>query len=123
MLGNEAHATTKTVVLNPASLSAGANNGTYTSVSEYEGDVLFVVSIGAITGSVIVKIVDATDGSGTGVGDVTGAVTAALSTANTATSIIVPASKLRSHARPVATVTTGPAVMGVTMIARPKYTA
>jgi hypothetical protein len=123
MLGNEAQACTATLALNTASLSAGANNGTWLAVSDYEGDLLFDIAQGATTGSVIVKITDATDGSGTGVADVTGAVTGTLSTANTATKIVVPASKVRSHVRVVATVTTGPVLLGVTLLARPKTTA
>ena len=55
--------------------------------------------------------------------DVTGAVTGTLSTANTAPKIVVPASKCRSHVRVVATVTTGPVLLGVSLIARPKTTA
>jgi hypothetical protein len=123
MLGNEAQACTATLALNTASLSAGANNGTWLAVSDYEGDLLFDIAQGATTGSVVVKITDATDGSGTGVADVTGAVTGTLSTANTATKIVVPASKVRSHVRVVATVTTGPVLLGVTLLARPKTTA
>jgi hypothetical protein len=123
MLGNEAQACSTITALSPASLSAGANNGVYLAVSDYEGDLLFNINIGAVTGSVIVKVTDATDGSGTGVGDVSGAVTSALSTADTATKIVVPSAKCRSHIRVIATVTTGPIVMGVTMSARPKTTA
>jgi hypothetical protein len=123
MLGNEAQACSTVQALNTASLSAGANNGTWLAVSDYEGDLLFVISQGATTGNVVVKVTDATDGSGTGVADVTGAVTAALNNANTANKIVVPASKCRSHVRVVATVTTGPIVMGVTLVARPKTTA
>jgi hypothetical protein len=123
MLGNEATACSATLALNTASLSAGANNGTWLAVSDYEGDLLFDIAQGATTGSVVVKITDATDGSGTGVGDVTGATTGSLATANTATKIVVPASKCRSHVRVVATVTTGPVLLGVTLVARPKTTA
>lgn len=121
MLGNEAQAVTIVNAINPASLSAGAANGPYLAVSEYEGDLLFDISIGAVSGSVIVKVQDATDGSGTGVGDITGFTTASINTANSAHRLIVPASKARSHVRVVATVTTGPVVMGVTLLARPKY--
>jgi len=123
MLGNEAQACSAVQALNTASLSAGANNGNWLAVSDYEGDLLFVISQGATTGNVVVKVTDATDGSGTGAGDVTGATTAALSTANTSAKLIVKSSAVRSHVRIVATVTTGPVVVGVTLVARPKTTA
>ena len=120
MLGNEAQACTTTQALNTASLSAGANNGTWLAVSDYEGDLFFDIAQGATAGNVVVKVTDATDGSGTGAADVTGATTAALSTANTATKLVVSAAKCRSHVRVVATVTTGPVLLGVTLVARPK---
>jgi hypothetical protein len=123
MLGNEAHAANATQALNTASLSAGANNGNWLAVGDYEGDLLFVISQGATTGNVVVKLTDATDGSGTAAADITGATTAALSTANTSTKLILHSSKPRSHVRVVATVTTGPVVVGVTLVARPKTTA
>lgn len=123
MLGNEAQACSAVQALNTASLSAGANNGNWLAVSDYEGDLLFVISQGATTGNVIVKVTDATDGSGTGAADVTGATTAALSTANTSAKLIVKSTAVRSHVRVIATVTTGPVVVGVTLVARPKTTA
>jgi hypothetical protein len=123
MLGNEAQACSTVQALNTASLSAGANNGTWLAVSDYEGDLLFVISQGATTGNVVVKVTDATDGSGTGAADVTGATTAALSTANTSNKLVVKSSAVRSHVRVIATVTTGPVVVGVTLVARPKTTA
>jgi hypothetical protein len=123
MLGNEAQACSTVQALNTASLSAGANNGNWIAVSDYEGDLLFVISQGATTGNVVVKITDATDGSGTSAADVTGATTSALSTANTSNKLIVKSSALRSHVRVVATVTTGPVLLGVTLAARPKTTA
>lgn len=123
MLGNEAAACSAVQALNTASLSAGANNGNWVAVSDYEGDLLFVISQGATTGNVVVKLTDATDGSGTGAADITGATTSALSTANTSSKLVVPASKCRSHVRIVATVTTGPVLLGVTLAARPKTTA
>ena len=123
MLGNEAQACTATIALHTASQSAGANNGPWLAVSDYEGFLLFDIAQGATTGNVVVKVQDATDGSGTGSGDVTGATTAALSAANTSIKLIVPAGAVRSHARVVATVTTGPVLLGVTLLARPKTTA
>lgn len=123
MLANQSTACNVVNMLPAASRSAGAADGSWVAMSEYEGDLVFIVNTGAITGSVIVKVTDATDGSGTSSADITGAATASISSANTVTKIIVPASKVRSHARVTATVTTGPVLVGVTLMAHPKYTA
>ncbi|MBK9362998.1 MAG: hypothetical protein IPM99_18790 [Rubrivivax sp.] len=121
MLANQAQACEVVNMLPAASRSAGAANGSYVDLSKYEGDAVFVVNTGAITGSVIVKVEDATDSGGTGLADVTGAVTSSISSANTVAKIIVPCSKLRSHVRVTATVTTGPVLVGVSLMAHPKY--
>lgn len=119
MLGGESTAATASSALNAASLSAGANNGNWIDCRNYQGDLVFVITIGAVTGSVIVKLQDATDGSGTGSADISGATTASLNTANSVTKLILPAAKGRGWVRPVATVTTGPIVMGVALLSRP----
>lgn len=121
MLANQAQACEIVQMLPAASRSAGAANGSWVAASKYEGDLVFLVNTGAITGSVIVKVEDATDGSGTGVADITDAVTASISSANTVAKIIVPATKARSHVRVTATVTTGPVLVGVSLLAHPKY--
>jgi hypothetical protein len=123
MLGNEAPASGVTQAINSASLSAGANNGGWIDTRNMQGDLLFVILLGAVTGSCIVKVQDATDGSGTGSGDVAGFATAALSAANTATKLIMPASKSRGWVRLVSTVTTGPILTGAVLLARPNTTA
>ena len=123
MLGNEAQACSATIALNTASYSAGANNGSYLAVSDFEGALLFDIAQGATTGSVVVKLQDATDSGGTGSADITGATTGTLSTANTSTKLVVSSAQCRSHVRVVATVTTGPVLLGVTLLARPKTTA
>ena len=120
MFPSESTANTAVSAINPASLSAGANNGGWIDVRNYVGNLVFNVQLGAVTGSVIVKVQDATDGSGTSSGDVTGITTASLNTANSTTQLVMDSRKSRGWVRAVATVTTGPIVMGVTMVARPK---
>lgn len=123
MLGNEAQACSVASAINSASLSAGANNGNWIDTRNLQGDLLFLINLGAVTGSCVVKVQDATDGSGTGSGDVTGYTTAALSTANTATKLIMPATKSRGWVRLVSTVTTGPILTSAALLARPNTTA
>lgn len=123
MLGNESTAATAVSAINAASLSAGANNGGWIDTRNFQGDLMFTVLLGAVTGSVIVKLQDATDGSGTGSADVSGFATASLNTANSATKLIMPSTKSRGWVRAVATVTTGPILTAVAMHARPGTTA
>ena len=121
MLANQAEACSAVTLLAPASLSAGANHGSYIDLSKYIGHAAIIVDVGAVTGSVIVKVEDATAEAGTNLADVTGAVTASLTTADTAVKLVVPIDKLRQWVRVTATVTTGPIVMGVVALMNPQY--
>ena len=95
--------------LNPASYSAGANNGAWVAAAPYQGEIYVPITVGAVTGSVIFKLQDATDGSGTGAADLSPAVaTASINTANSVAKLVVQGKAVRSHIRVVATVTTGP---------------
>lgn len=123
MLGNEAFANTPTEALRATSWSAGANNGPWIPVAKLEGMLAFFYNCGAITGSVIFKLQDATDGSGTGAADLSPAVaSASITTAGTTDVLRVDKRKIRSHVRLVATVTTGPVLAGAVMVARDKTT-
>lgn len=123
MLGNESRSGTPTEALRPTSFSAGANNGPWLPVANLEGDLLFLVGIGALTGSVVFSLEDATDGAGSGAAALSPAVaTASLNTAGQAASLVVAKKKIRSHVRVVATVTTGPALCAGYLQSRGKTT-
>lgn len=123
MLSNEAFANTPTEALRSTSFSAGANNGPWIPVAKLEGVLAFFYNVGAITGSVIFSLEDATDGSGTGAAALSPAVaSASLNTAGTTGALRVEKRKIRSHVRLVATVTTGPALLSAVMAARDKMT-
>lgn len=94
--------------LNPASHAAGTVNGAYVDISQAEGEVVIPIAIGAVTGSVVIKVQDADDTSGTNVADLSGVATASLNTANSTAKLSFPASSARKAVRVVATVTTGP---------------
>lgn len=106
--------------VNPASLSAGATNGGYVDISGAEGEVLVTIPVGAVTGSVVVKVQDADDTGGTGVADLAGVTTASYNTANSVTKLSFPASSARKAVRVVATVTTGPILLGASVAYVPK---
>ena len=121
MLNNEGQAASVVKILDPVSAAntAAATSG-WIDARDYEGDLVFIQQIGAVTGSIAGKIQDATDGSGTGVGDVTGATFASVSSANSTQKIAVAAGSVRGWIRYLGTVTTGPAITAVSMLARPK---
>jgi len=99
-----------------AANTAAATSG-WIDVRSYIGNILFDVHSGAITGSFVGKIQSATDGSGTGAADITGATHTAVSTANQVKSISVPAT-VAPYMAYVGTVTTGPVVISVTLRGR-----
>ena len=121
---NEAYANTPAEALRATSFSAGANNGPWIPVANLEGILEFVHNTGAVTGSVIYKLQDATDGSGTGAADLSPAVaTASINTAGNTGKLTVEKRKIRSHVRLVATVTTGPILASAILVCRDKTTA
>lgn len=121
MLNNEGQAATGTALINPANAAnTAAATSSWIDVREYEGDLVFIQHIGARTGSIAGKIQDATDGSGTGSGDVTGATFTNVAADNAFEKITVPAGSVRGWVRYVGTITTGPAQTAVCMLGRKK---
>lgn len=118
---SEGRANTPTEALRATSFSAGANNGPWIPVSQLEGLLEIAYNVGAVTGSVVFSLQDATDGSGTGAAALDPAVaSASINTAGTTGALIVDKRKIRSHVRLVATVTTGPVLASAICIARNK---
>lgn len=121
MLSNEFGAQVPVEALRATSFGAGANNGPWLPVKDIEGVIDFIFNIGAVTGSVVLKLQDATDGTGTGAADLSPAVTtASLSTPGGTARLAVDKRKIRSHVRIVATVTTGPILIAAIAIGRAK---
>jgi hypothetical protein len=122
MLGNEAQAASSTKLLDPASAAntAAATSG-WVDVRAFEGDLMFVNQVGALTGSITWTIQDATDGAGAGAAGVTpneGAYDAGA--ANQIQKRTVAASAVRGWVRCVGTIVTGPALVAASLHARPK---
>lgn len=128
MLANQGQAAEAVTML--AAVSA-ANTAAATSawidVRKYEGDLVIVSNVGIVSaGSLTPTIEDATDGSGTGAAAVTpneGAFTA-VTTSNDPLQEkrTINASAVRGWIRYVGTIATGPALVGVSLLAHPKYT-
>ena len=104
-----------------ANTAAASSSTTYIDVRDYEGDLVFVINPGAITGSCTPDILDATDTAGTGAASIAaneGAYTALV--ANTDRKYTVNSNAVRGFIRLINTVVTGPVLIGAQMLARPK---
>lgn len=121
MLNNEGQASSITKLIDPASCAntAAATSG-WVDVRFFEGDLVFTQQIGAVTGSIVGRIQDATDSSGTGAANITGAEFTSVSSANNVQKITVPSHSVRGWVRYVGTITTGPALVAAAVMARPK---
>lgn len=125
MLNNQGQAASIVKVVtsqSAANTTAASSSTTYIDVRAYEGDLVFVFNPGAITGSCTPDIQDATDTAGTGTASVAaneGAYTALV--ANTDRKYTIPAGSVRGFIRVINTVVTGPSLIGVQMLAHPKY--
>jgi hypothetical protein len=119
MLLNQASAVTMTSLIDAASCAATANatsgSGKWLDVRPYDGEILVVQQIGAVTGSITGKLQSATDANGTGAADITGATFTAVSSANNTQTIAVDPKKVAGgFLGYVGTIVTGPALVSVT---------
>lgn len=123
MLANQGQAAEVVKLLDPVSAAntAAATSG-WVDARKYEGDLVFTVQVGALTGSITWTIEDATDGSGTGAAGVTpneGAFAAGA--ANQVQKRTVNAGAIRGWVRVVGTIVTGPALVAANLKSHPKY--
>jgi hypothetical protein len=122
MLAHEAQAA---AVQNALSAVSAANTAAATSawldVRGMEGDIEVLVSIGAVTGSIVLTLEDATSSGGAGGAGITpteGAFAAA--TANTTHKRTIDAKAHRGWIRLVGTIVTGPVLISAVVQSRPK---
>lgn len=122
MLGNEAQASTSKILLNPISAAnTAAATSAWIDAREAEGDIMFINQVGALTGSITWTMEHASDSGGTGATAITpneGAYAAGA--ANQIQKRTIPAGAGQGFVRCVGTIVTGPALVGVSMIYRPK---
>lgn len=102
--------------------AATSGNGKWLDVRAYEGDIIVVQQIGAVSGSITGKLQSATDANGTGAADITGATYTAVSSANNTQSIVVDPKKVAGgFIGYVGTIVTGPALTSITVVGQKKY--
>ena len=127
MLDNEGQAAEAVELLAPASAAnTAAATSAWVDARKYEGDLVFAVQTGTVTaGQIVWTIEHASDGAGTGAAAITpneGAFTT-VTTANDPLTQkrTVSANAIAGWVRVVGTITTGPSLVGATLLSRPKY--
>jgi len=125
MLGNQAQASTCTQLLAPISCAntAAATTG-YIDTTEFEGNLIGIMQVGVITGTLDGKFEHADDESHTGLADVTGGgFTTQVTTSNDVATykISFPANGLKQYLRFKGTIGTGPSIVGVCVVGTKKY--
>jgi len=117
MLLNQASAATSTAILNAISAAATANatsgSGMWLDVRQYDGEMLVVQQLGAVTGTIAGKLQSATDANGTGAADIAG-YTFPTNTANSTSKVVVDPKKVPGgFLGYVGTIATGPSLVSV----------
>ena len=123
MISSDARAASGKTVLSAISAAdtAAATSG-WIDVRPYKGTLKFIVNSGAVTGNTVGKLRRADDVGGTNAADITGATHTAISTSAQVRTIEIPATTA-PFIQYVGTVTTGPILISVTLLAHPGLTA
>lgn len=102
--------------------AATSGSGKWLDVRSYDGDLVVVQQIGAVTGSITGKLQSATDANGTGAADITGATYTLVNSANNSQAIVVnPKKVVGGFLGYVGTIVTGPALTSVVVVGQKKY--
>lgn len=117
MLNSQASAATMTSLLDAVSAAntaaATSGSGKWLDVRPYDGEIMVVLQLGAVTGTIAGKLQSATDANGTGAADITGA-TFGTTGANSTTKIVVdPRAVTGGFLGFVGTIVTGPSLVSV----------
>jgi hypothetical protein len=118
MLFSQASAATMTSLIDAASCAntaaATSGSGKWLDVRVYDGEILVVQQIGAVTGSIAGKLQSASDANGTSAADITGATfTTVSSSNNTQTAVVDPKKVVGGFLGYVGTIVTGPSLVSI----------
>jgi hypothetical protein len=112
-------------LLNPVSAAntaaATTGSGNWVDLSQYAGDVLVTLNVGAVTGSIAGKLQVGDDNTGANAVDITGATFATLSAAGVANLSLNSDGTAKRYLGFVGTIVTGPALVSVTVSGVKKY--
>lgn len=125
MLLNQASAATCTSLIDAASCAntaaATSGSGKWLDVRPYDGEILVIQQIGAVTGSITGKLQSASDANGTGAADISGATFTVVSSANNTQCLAVDPKKVAGgFLGYVGTIATGPALVSITASGKKK---
>lgn len=117
MLNSQASAATMTSLIDAVSAAntaaATSGSGKWLDVRPYDGEILVIQQLGAVTGTIAGKLQSATDANGTGAADITGA-TFGTNTANSTSKLVIdPKAVVGGFLGYVGTIVTGPALISV----------
>jgi len=115
MLQSQGSAYTAVGHVPPASQASTFNGAAWLDVRAFEGELTVEQYIGAVTGSIVGTIQDATDNSGTGAALLTGGTFASVSSANNIQKLVFDARAARGFIRYTGTIVTGPALVAVSV--------
>lgn len=93
-------------------------------VSSYEAKIIVIQHVGVVTaGTIVGKIQTGDESNGSDAADITGAAFSSVgtSTDNAVAKLVIDANACKKYIRYLGTITTGPALVGVSFIATPKY--
>jgi hypothetical protein len=112
-------------LLNPVSAAntaaATTGSGNWVDLSQYAGDVLVTLNVGAVTGSIAGKLQVGDDNTGANAVDITGATFSTLSAAGVANLSLNSDGTAKRYLGFVGTIVTGPALVSVTVSGVKKY--
>lgn len=102
--------------------AATSGNGKWLDVRSYDGDIVLVQQIGAVTGSITGKLQSASDANGTGAADISGYTYTVVNSANNSQAVVVDPKKVPGgFLGYVGTIVTGPALVSVVAVGQKKY--
>lgn len=124
MLGSQASAATSATIIRPQSAAntaaATTPSGLWLDVRPYDGELLVCFDLGAVTGTIAGKLQSATDATGAGAADITGA-TFGTTAANSTTKVVIdPKVVVGGFLGFVGTIVTGPSLVSVTVHGKKK---
>lgn len=124
MLLSQASAATATSLIDAVSAAntAAATSGSakWLDVRPYDGEILVIQQLGAVTGTIAGKLQSASDANGTGAADITG-YTFGTNTVNTSSTIAVdPKKVVGGFLGYVGTIATGPSLISVVAAGKKK---
>lgn len=120
MLQSQASAATVATILPALSAAATANattstSGGYLDIRPYQGELLVIQALGAVTGTIAGKLQSASDANGTGAADIAGAVFPTNTANSTSKVVLDPKTVVGGFLGYVGTIATGPSLVSVTV--------